>query len=333
MNQPVVADSPRVRPMPWFLFALVGTLGLGWYFPGVVAPLAGSKVVQKGIVAAVLFATALSLDLAAMTRILRRPWGVLLACSINCLLVPLLAWPWARGIGGELGMGVMVASVVPSTVASAAVWTRRAGGNDAIPLMTTPLTNLLSVGVIPFWLWLTFGRAGFAIPIGPVVQDILILVVIPMLLAQAARGWTAIRGWIERHPGDLARFAQTGILAIVAVGGSECGRRLSDLDGAQASRGTQFAIPIIAVLAIHSLGWCCGYYGARWLGESRGDAIGVAYAGSQKTLMIGLHLAVSVIGGLAVLPMVAFHIGQLVIGTLLADQLRRVSVPGSPKPP
>ena len=46
----------------------------------------------------------------------------------------------------------------------------------------------------------------------------------------------------------------------------------------------------------------------------------VAFAGSQKTLMVGMK--VSLDANFSVLPMVTYHIGQLFIDTLLADWLR-----------
>jgi sodium/bile acid cotransporter 7 len=53
---------------------------------------------------------------------------------------------------------------------------------------------------------------------------------------------------------------------------------------------------------------------------SREDQIAVAFAGSQKTLMVGLLMAISL--QVSILPMVAFHISQLFIDTLIADRFR-----------
>jgi sodium/bile acid cotransporter 7 len=53
--------------------------------------------------------------------------------------------------------------------------------------------------------------------------------------------------------------------------------------------------------------------------------IAVAIAGSQKTLMVALHIATTYFGGLAVLPAVVFHVGQLAVDTLIADYLSRKS--------
>ena len=49
------------------------------------------------------------------------------------------------------------------------------------------------------------------------------------------------------------------------------------------------------------------------------EQLAVAFAGSQKTLMVGLAIALP-FGGLTVLPMLVFHIEQLLIDTLLADR-------------
>jgi sodium/bile acid cotransporter 7 len=77
-----------------------------------------------------------------------------------------------------------------------------------------------------------------------------------------------------------------------------------------------------AVAAVHVALLVLGFNVARVLRFARGDAIAVAFSGSQKTLMVGAFLALT-IGPLAILPMVAYHAAQLVIDTLVADWLRR----------
>jgi len=65
-----------------------------------------------------------------------------------------------------------------------------------------------------------------------------------------------------------------------------------------------------------------GLYAARAFRLTQPDKIAVMFAGSQKTLMVGAYLAMSV-GPLAILPMVAYHAVQLLIDTLVADHWRR----------
>ena len=76
---------------------------------------------------------------------------------------------WWRGVApllrGDLAVGLLVAAAAPCTLASAAVWTRRAGGNDAVALMVTIGTNLTCFVVTPLWLLVTTGRAGIEFPL------------------------------------------------------------------------------------------------------------------------------------------------------------------------
>ena len=50
----------------------------------------------------------------------------------------------------------------------------------------------------------------------------------------------------------------------------------------------------------------------------------VAISGSQKTLMIGLEVAL-MFGGLAALPIITYHVLQLIADTMLVDRLKEES--------
>jgi sodium/bile acid cotransporter 7 len=86
---------------------------------------------------------------------------------------------------------------------------------------------------------------------------------------------------------------------------------------------------ILGVTAIHVTLLLLGVGVSNAFGFARADVIPVAFAGSQKTLMVGAYLAVAV-GPLAILPMVAYHAAQLAIDTLLADWLRNSSIAAPP---
>jgi sodium/bile acid cotransporter 7 len=59
---------------------------------------------------------------------------------------------------------------------------------------------------------------------------------------------------------------------------------------------------------------------AAYLGFSREDRIAVGIAGSQKTLMVGLQMGLEI--KLSILPIVVYHVGQLLLDTIIADRLR-----------
>ena len=76
---------------------------------------------------------------------------------------------------------------------------------------------------------------------------------------------------------------------------------------------------LAAVLVVHLAALWAGLFLARILGLPRPDQIAVAFAGSQKTLMVGLIVAISL--QTTILPMVAYQVLQLLADTLIADRL------------
>jgi sodium/bile acid cotransporter 7 len=76
---------------------------------------------------------------------------------------------------------------------------------------------------------------------------------------------------------------------------------------------------VAAVAAVHIAVLLLGVRTSQALGFSWPDTIAVAFAGSQKTLMVGAYLAMAV-GPLAILPMVVYHAVQLFVDTLIADR-------------
>jgi solute carrier family 10 (sodium/bile acid cotransporter), member 7 len=222
---------------------------------------------------------------------------------------------------------------VPCTLGSAAVITRRAGGNDSIALVVTMVTNLACFLVTPAWVQLLTGRTG-----GPqqsfsaLVIKLATLVLVPIVAGQALRSVPRIGAWATRHRTPLGVYAQLGILTMVLVGAVECGEQIASLGSGISSLAGQLALMLALVAALHMTAWSCGWWAAHLARLPRTDQSAVAFAGSQKTLMIGLAIAVE-FGGLAVLPMMAYHVGQLLIDTLLADRLRAGEMALTPAAP
>jgi sodium/bile acid cotransporter 7 len=127
------------------------------------------------------------------------------------------------------------------------------------------------------------------------------------------------------------------MLVMVLRGIAQCGETLakaaSSVGGAIGPLG--WGLLLSAVLAVHLVTLIVGQGLGRVLRLPREDWIAVGFAGSQKTLLLGLGLAISyagVFGPLAVLPMVAYHVAQLLVDTLIADRLRQSSaLSGAPQ--
>lgn len=312
----------------WFLLVLLGVLAMGFGFGERLGP--WFELVPTGwVVAATMFVMALPLELKTMWRAFRQPGPTLLAVAINMFVMPPVAYLCAPLLGGELGAGLIIMATLPCTMASVTVWTRRAGGNDAIATLVTIITNLGCFLITPAWLKLLTDTET-TLPLGELVLRLFQLVVLPIVLAQLLRLSRPIARKAATHAKGLGVLAQCGILAIVAQGAVGSGFELARTE--QGLPVVLWLTMIFLVVAIHLAMLWLGFYGARLLGMARPEQIAVGFGGSQKTLMVGLDLGLTYYGSLSILPMVAFHVCQLLIDTVVADRLRN-QAPSESQPP
>ncbi|MFH5805247.1 bile acid:sodium symporter family protein [Alienimonas sp. DA493] len=329
----------------WFLFALAvvipGGAAIGWNpesTPPAWGP-PGDWFDARLLTAAVLFLMAFSLNSGKLWAALSKPGPVLWAAACNVALVPLLAWPlsYTQGLI-DFRLGLMIAAASACTMAGASVWTRQAGGNDAVSLLVTLLTNGLCFLTIPATLLVTTGRSvEFDVP--ALMVRLLLTAALPMAVGQAVRAIPAVgRLAAGRRAlwGNLALFL---VLGIVFTGAAKAGRTLDDLGVTEGDGGLRLAGAVAWVGAccvfVHSLAMGVAFLGGGLLGFGRGEQIACAFAGSQKTLPIGLLVAVSpamfgdpnLLGPgrgvpLAVFPMLLYHASQMFLDTAVASRLR-----------
>jgi sodium/bile acid cotransporter 7 len=304
----------------WFLVVLGFVLALGMIFPEQSAQYAFA-IPKNWIIAGVLLAMSLPLEFAAMWNAMRRPAPSLLATFISFVVVPLLAWPISLFFRSDLAAGIIIASAVPCSMASVTVWTRLAGGNEAVSILVTVITNLACFVVTPAWVWFLVGRQTETESFAAMALQLFLVVVLPMVAGQLLRSIPTVGSWANRQKKLLSHVAQAGVLAIVFVGAVYSGRQLRELGSLVFEVGGQILLMMVAVAVLHLVVWAIGLFAAREIGMNREDQIAVAFGGSQKTLMVGLALALT-IGGLAILPMLAYHVEQLLIDTVLAGRLK-----------
>ena len=210
---------------------------------------------------------------------------------------------------------------MPCSMASASVWTRRAGGNDAISLMVTVVTNGTCFAITPLLVWMMTGRT---VPFQ--VWDKITELALLVLPAAAPRPSSPpIRHhslFCDRRRLLLGVITQTGLLFVILLGAIKTGHRLH-APTATSPTLAQIALMICAVLTIHTAVLILGLWLSGALKISRPDSLAVAIGGSQTTLMIGLPMA----GELqtSILPLVTFHAGQLLIDAVFAERQRKVS--------
>jgi sodium/bile acid cotransporter 7 len=303
----------------WFLVSLLAMMVAGFLFCASFESLASVEWIKWCIVSVTMFLMAWPLEFGRLRRAVSRPLAPMLACALNLVLIPLLIWPLASLAGVELGPGMIIAAATPSTLASAAVFTRRAGGDDSVSILATILTNASCFLVMPFWILVQTGKEVESSQLTGTIYKLFFFVVLPIGLAQMARINAASAAWATRQKPFLSILALTGILAMVFLGAVKMGLRFSGQSESVLNLANLLTMLLI-LMAVHTFVFWFGIWFSGRMGIPREEAIAVDFSGSQKTLMIGLTTAINL--GMSIVPIVAYHAFQLMIDAVFAERIR-----------
>ncbi len=282
-------------------------------------------VEPRWITAAALFLMSFTLDSSQLRKSLGSPWPVGLATTINFGVVPVLALAIAPfQLADDFRYGIIIAASVPCTMAAASVWTRQAGGNDAVSLLVTLVTNGTCVVVSPFWLRLGTGE-NVELEFSQMTLRLLGAVLIPGVLGQLLRLNARARHFAIRRKRRISIAALACILCLVFASSCDCGVQL------QTDRPGPSLAAVVLVwgccIALHLSAMLIAEVIIRATRVSDFDRPAVLFASSQKTLPIGVLLSreIGTAAGVpfAVFPMLMFHATQLVIDTAIANRLRK----------
>lgn len=319
----------RIWNRHWFLIclpiAMIASVLCSKYTPEFTQHVPAAT--SRSLTAGVLLLMSLSLDTRKFLQSMASPGPVLLASLINYGLLPLAAGGLSLlQLSDDLRIGLVIAGAVPCTLASASVWTREAGGNDAVSLLVTLVTNTLCVVVTPFWLWfLVGGETSLSLP--GMIERLVYTVLIPVIAGQVLRRVPEVGPFATKYKARLSKVAMVGILSIVFLGLLGSGRLLLEQF---AAGGVLLAILWGAVSCglVHVLGLIVAYRTAKLMFRPVEDHIAVTFAGSQKTMPIGIYLASdptlfsTTALPLLCLPILMFHIFQLFFDTWVVGRFQ-----------
>lgn len=302
----------------WFLTLVAIGFAVGYFAAETIAPLLELPLLRDGVVFVVMFLMGVTLRADTIRASIARPLPGLIAIGVNVLVVPLLTLPTMLFLPEKLFGGLWVAALVPCTLASASVWTRRAGGDDSVAMMTTVVTNLACVAVVPIGLAWVLTRTS-QISAADQIIKLSVLVALPLVIAQIARK-AGLAAWADRNKPVLSLTGQLGILVMVVFGAVASSLRIQAGEGAATGWG-DIVMLVAAASTVHTLALYLGIAIARLAKVSPPRQIAVGIGGSQKTLMVGLQIAIDC--GVSVVPMLVYHVGQLVIDTIVVDRWKQ----------
>ncbi|QZH74890.1 MAG: bile acid:sodium symporter [Erythrobacter sp.] len=234
----------------------------------------------------------------------------------------LLAGPAASVLPASVALGFLFLGVLPSTVQSATAYSSIAGGNVANSVVAAAVLNILGVFITAPLVALLASSSGPGIDLGGLERIGLILLLpfaIGQLLQSRFGSLVADRrllfSWMDRIAIAIAVYVafssavEQGIWTQIDLGSWA------------------------ALLALVGVMLAFGFIGAWWLGGTlrlaRPDRIAFLFAGAQKSIAMGAPLA-SVLfapeaAGLVLLPVLLYHLLQMVISAPLAGRLSRTN--------
>lgn len=309
----------------WFLVGMALAVAAAWMFPapGASGGFLQPQLLTKAGVALIFFLHGLSLSFTALKAGTLK-WKLhLVVQTCTFVFFPLLGLGllavFGRLLPADLRLGFFYLCVLPSTVSSSVALTAAAGGNVAAAVFNATLSSVLGIFITPLWVGWMLHTAGNPMPLGPVILDLVVWLLLPLTAGQLARPWFA--NWAASHKPLINRIDRGTILLLVYTSFCE-----SFKTGVWSGQGFGMVLITIAgaflmfYVVLWASGAACDALKFAWP-----DRIAAVFCGSKKTLASGVPMAQLIFGahpGLSfiLLPIMIYHPLQLILCAGLASR-------------
>lgn len=307
-----------------FISALLIAIILAYFFPTALADFPLGTIIDIGI-GFIFFFYGLKLSPADLkagflnyrSHILIQFTTFILFPLLIFLLIPL----FEGGTQSELWLAIFFLGVLPSTVSSSVVMVAIARGNLPTAIFNASISGLIGIIITPLWLSLFMFKSG-EFEVGSIITKLLLQIVLPLFLGLV----------LQRFLGNLARkqskklsFFDKSVIVLIVYSSfsnsfnSNLFETINSLD--------LLKLTVIVVLLFFIVYWVTGFL-CRNLGFNLRDTITVKFAGTKKSLVHGSVMAKIIFGssaslGLLLLPIMLYHILQLLLVAVFAEKYRK----------
>lgn len=309
----------------WFLKGMIAVVALAfvWPQPGAQGGFLHPELLNKLGIALVFFLNGLGLSMASLRQGVVR-WKVHVLIQVSTFVVfPLLGIAILKLGDGwmspDLQIGFFYLCALPSTVSSSVALTVAARGNVPVALFNATLSSLIGVVITPLWMAWALGQEGAKFDVMPVVINLLLWVVLPLVAGQALR--PLLSGWAARHKARIQIVDRLTILMLVYT---------SFADSVQQGIWTHYGVlavletVVLTAAIFYTMLGLTGWVASR-MNLPMDDHIAAVLCGSKKTLASGVPMAHLIFGanpalGLILMPIMIYHPLQLAICGVLAQR-------------
>ena len=306
----------------WFFLGMILVCIGGFAWPDLSRTYKQSSLVDWSIVL-VMFCGGVTLPTTELWRQIIHWRAVGLSILLIYLVVPaivaMLAWPlrWLNfDSNQQIFEGYMILAAQSGTLASAIVITTRAGANTALAIIITVSGAALAAVATPLILSVTLAADHVHLNTGSMALRLLGLVLAPVFLGQLARPLvTNLLARVAWLPGILSQLV---ILSFVfmAIGNASTSIRISPY----ITLGL-----VLAALPLHAVILVVNHLLSRLATSDVASRQALVICCSQKTIATGAYVWARYFSEnpLGCLPLLAYHVVQLLIDTILANRWAR----------
>ena len=307
-----------------FIFALFLAIILAWLFPAALNDLPLGWIIDIGI-GLIFFFYGLKLAPAELKLGFLNYRSHILIQLTTFLVFPLLTFLFIPlfegGTTSSLWIAIFFLGVLPSTVSSSVVMVAIAKGNLPTAIFNASISGLIGIITTPLWLSLFMLKTG-DFSITDIITKLLLQIVLPLILGLFLQRF--LGNLARAHSKKLSLFDKSVIVLIVfsSFSTSFASNLFASIDPLSLVKLS--VIVVILFFAVYALtGYVC-----RLLNLSLQDTITVKFAGTKKSLVHGSVMAKIIFGssaslGLFLLPIMLYHILQLLLVAIFAERYRK----------
>ncbi|WOL01601.1 putative sodium/metabolite cotransporter BASS4, chloroplastic [Canna indica] len=230
----------------------------------------------------------------------------------------------------ELVTGLAIFCCMPTTLSSGVALTQLVGGNTALALAMTVLSNLLGILIIPFSLSKLIGTgAGISVPTTQLFKSLIMTLLVPLIIGKVVRDSSkSMAKFVDQNRQSFSMISAICLSLVPWMQVSQSRSLLLTVQPAvfaiTVSMGILLHIILLAfnTIAVQSLSVVSG--GDQSVFSNKDNARAVILVASQKTLPVLVAVIEPLQGalgesGLLVLPCVALHIIQIILDSFLVN--------------